>query len=94
MKQLTEEMSQKYGFTLAEMERIKDITTECWDHWDDGTWNKSQIVDHIASETVGNINMGILTGMATGAMMETKKQSSRAILAALKKVRYELASEV
>ena len=85
-KQLTEEMSSRYGFTLAEMDRIMKLTLECSNRWDTGEWNKSQIVDHIIAKTDGNIRMGVLTGMATGAMMETHASvpSVNDLLAALK----------
>jgi len=86
MRQLTEEMSSRYGFTLAEMDRIMKLTLECSNHWDTGEWNKSQIVDHIISKTDGNVRMAVLTGMATGAMMETRASmpSVNDLLSALK----------
>ena len=86
MRQMTEEMSSRYGFTLAEMDRIMKLTLECSNHWDTGEWNKSQIVDHIIAKTDGNVRMGVLTGMATGAMMETRASmpSVKDLLSALK----------
>lgn len=75
MPKLTEEMSNRYGFTLVEMNRIMKLTLKCSNYWTAGEMSKSQIVDYIASETEGNIRMGILTGMSTGAMIGGRSMS-------------------